>query len=144
MRLRGCSRPNLQKPRDVTHTTRPMSADEWRSKVLKDLQYALKIAYIGMSSSSAKEEDAALAERCKGAAAALSMARRVMMLGSWLEGISDLASSGESASALVTSWKGVTTIVKVFSDVADDVRGGGGVSAGDAPCRCVVAALGRV
>ncbi len=110
--------------------------EEWRSKLLKDVQYLCKLAYLGMAhqqqgagvGSRASDAKDALPERLKYTATALSLARRVMMAGSWVEGCWDLQEllKGGGSGSLLTL-KGVTVGVKLLSDVADDVRREGAV-----------------
>ena len=120
---------------------RDWTQEEWRSKLLKDVQYTCKLVYIALSARrsaastpstcSAATGDAKpapapaaddLTERLKNVATVLSLARRVMMSGSWVEGYWDLSDLARGGSAALVTLKGLTVAVKTVSDVADDVR----------------------
>lgn len=99
--------------------------DEWRSKVLKDVQYVCKLAaWILAWQNGAKTPtplSAEVTDRLKQGAAALSIARRIMMTGSWIEDYGDLVSACNSEG--LRSWKGCTLLAKTASSLIDDVRG---------------------
>jgi hypothetical protein len=113
-----------------------LAQEEWRSKLLKDVQYLCKLAYLGMAhqqqggSGASRAGDAKdeLPERLKYAATALSLARRVMMAGSWVEGCWDMQDLLRGGSGQLLTLKGVTVGVKLLSDVADDVSGRRGLT----------------
>lgn len=103
-----------------------MSLDDWRSKVLKDVQYLCKLAAYAIAwreGGQLKESSvqAEVTDRLKQGATALSLARRVMMSGSWIEDFRDLSAVRAPSGEGIASWKGATLLAKTASSVIDDV-----------------------
>lgn len=102
--------------------------DEWRSKVLKDIQYTCKLAAWVLSYHEARRPDkdkrtvsTEVVERLKQGAAALSIARRIMMTGGWIEDYWDLSACAGAGGDGIVSWKGATLVAKTASALIDDV-----------------------
>ncbi len=103
-----------------------MALDEWRSKVLKDVQYVCKLSALLIATRQGGLKpgtiEAEVTDRLKQGAAALSIARRIMMAGSWLEDYWDLVAVCRPGADGLVSWKGFTLLAKTASALIDDVR----------------------
>lgn len=104
--------------------------DEWRLRILKLIQYSCSLSAVGLLSSAALASagpslsSVTLSKQLDKVASLISLSRRSMRLGDWIEGISDLkdALGGGGAGTASSKLKCLCAAASVLSDLAEDVR----------------------
>ena len=87
----------------------------WRNKLLKDVQYSCRVVAVAIAG-----KDAATAGRLKHVGSALSLARRIMILGECVEDARDAARAVRGAQSLA-SWEFAAASTGAVNGAMDDV-----------------------
>ena len=101
--------------------------EDWRLRLLKNVQYACQLGAWGLVARSSSFGKAGgspvdVANNLEKIASLISLSRRSMRLGEWIEGVNDLKDSMAGGKLATRRLQCFTDVVTTISDLAEDVR----------------------